>query len=42
MPLYALHDVTPTLDERAIELLRWSSAHYVENGRRFLNDFRPA
>ncbi len=24
------------LDDKAIELLRWSAAHYVENGRRFL------
>jgi hypothetical protein len=29
------------LDGKAIELLRWSSAHYVENGKRFLADFRP-
>ena len=31
-----------TLDEKAIERLRWSAAHYVENARRFLADFRPA
>ncbi|APH71944.1 gamma carbonic anhydrase family protein [Aquibium oceanicum] len=24
------------LDDKAVELLRWSAAHYVENGRRFL------
>ena len=24
------------LDEKAIELLRWSAAHYVENGKRFI------
>jgi carbonic anhydrase/acetyltransferase-like protein (isoleucine patch superfamily) len=34
--------VARALDERAIGLLRWSAAHYVENGRRFLNDFKPA
>jgi carbonic anhydrase/acetyltransferase-like protein (isoleucine patch superfamily) len=34
--------VARALDEKAIELLRWSAAHYVENGRRFLKDFRPA
>ena len=31
-----------TLDEKAIERLRWSAAHYVKNARRFLADFRPA
>jgi carbonic anhydrase/acetyltransferase-like protein (isoleucine patch superfamily) len=31
-----------TLDEKAVERLRWSAAHYVENGKRFLSDFRPA
>jgi carbonic anhydrase/acetyltransferase-like protein (isoleucine patch superfamily) len=31
-----------TLDEEAVERLRWSAAHYVENGKRFLADFRPA
>lgn len=30
------------LDEKAIELLRWSAAHYVENGRRFLKSLVPA
>ncbi|MCV0396808.1 MAG: gamma carbonic anhydrase family protein [Rhizobiaceae bacterium] len=30
------------LDEKAIEMLRWSAVHYVENQRRFKSDFRPA
>jgi carbonic anhydrase/acetyltransferase-like protein (isoleucine patch superfamily) len=31
-----------TLDEKAVERLRWSSAHYVENARRFLADLKSA
>ncbi len=30
------------LDAKAIELLRWSASHYVENGRRFLKGLTPA
>lgn len=30
------------LDDKAIELLRWSAAHYVENGRRFAKGLKPA
>lgn len=26
-----------TLDDKAIEMLRWSAAHYVENARRFMS-----
>lgn len=26
------------LDAKAVEMLRWSAAHYVENGRRFLKE----
>jgi len=31
-----------TLDEAAVARLRESAAHYVENAKRFLADFRPA
>jgi carbonic anhydrase/acetyltransferase-like protein (isoleucine patch superfamily) len=27
-----------TLDDKAVELLRWSAAHYVENGQRFMRE----
>jgi carbonic anhydrase/acetyltransferase-like protein (isoleucine patch superfamily) len=30
------------LDDKAIELLRWSAGHYVENGRRFAKGLTPA
>ena len=30
------------LDDKAIELLRWSANHYVENGRRFAKGLTPA
>ena len=30
------------LDDKAVELLRWSAAHYVENGRRFLKGLTAA
>lgn len=29
------------LDDKAVELLRWSAAHYVENGRRFVKGLAP-
>lgn len=29
--------VIRTLDEKAVEMLRWSAAHYVENARRFMS-----
>ncbi len=32
----AVRTVIESLDDKAVELLRWSAAHYVENGRRFL------
>jgi carbonic anhydrase/acetyltransferase-like protein (isoleucine patch superfamily) len=34
--------VVRALDERAIQVLRWSAQHYVENGRRFLKGLKPA
>jgi carbonic anhydrase/acetyltransferase-like protein (isoleucine patch superfamily) len=30
------------LDDKAIDLLRWSAGHYVENGRRFVKGLKPA
>jgi len=30
-----------TLDAKAVELLRWSAAHHIENGNRFLADVKP-
>lgn len=30
-----------TLDDKAIEMLRWSASHYVENARRFLAKLKP-
>lgn len=30
------------LDDKAIEMLRWSASHYVENGRRFVKGLKPA
>ena len=29
------------LDDKAIELLRWSARHYIENGRRFAKGLKP-
>src|SRR5690606_14278181 len=34
--------VVRTLDEVAIERMKWSAAHYVENGRRFIDGMKPA
>ena len=28
------------LDEKAVEMLRWSASHYVENARRFADGLR--
>ncbi len=30
------------LDDKAVELLKWSAVHYVENGRRFMKGLAPA
>lgn len=29
------------IDDKAVEMLRWSAAHYVENARRFKSGLRP-
>ncbi|MEZ5811423.1 MAG: gamma carbonic anhydrase family protein [Rhizobiaceae bacterium] len=29
-----------TLDEKAVEMLRWSAGHYVENARRFMTELK--
>jgi len=34
--------VVRQLDEKAIQMLRWSAQHYVENARRFLKGLKPA
>lgn len=31
-----------TLDDKAIEMLRWSASHYVDNAKRFLAGLKPA
>lgn len=30
-----------TLDEKAVEMLKWSAAHYVQNARRFKTGLQP-
>jgi carbonic anhydrase/acetyltransferase-like protein (isoleucine patch superfamily) len=34
--------VVRPLDEKAVEMLKWSAAHYVENARRFKTGLAPA
>lgn len=31
-----------TLDDKAIEMLRWSARHYVDNAKRFMAGLKPA
>lgn len=31
-----------TLDDKAIEMLRWSASHYVDNAKRFMAELKPA
>jgi len=40
VPVGSPAKVVRELDDEAVRALQWSSAHYVENGNRFLNELK--